>query len=170
MLVKFHHIVYNNFLYFLFMHEKQEFLHVNRVSVENALCGGYVLFLNCKISKQNIFSSHRYPLRPFLMTPFLRRDTEAKERYQAAHSRTRACIERAFGRWKRRLHVLHSEVYGFIVLRNWLHLLYHCYWLNCLNYYYYYYYYCYYYWYNNCYFLNIINIISVIIVFDVIIA
>jgi len=149
------------------MHEKQGLLHVSRVSGENALYGGYILFVNCKISKQNIFSSHKYPLRPFFMTPFLRRDTDAMKRYQAAHSRTRACIERAFGRLKRRFHVLHSEVYSFIVLRNWLHLQYH--WLNYLNYYYYFY--CYYYYrYINCFFFNIINIISAIIVIDVIIA
>ena len=152
------------------MHEQQEFLYESSVSVENALCGWYILFLNCKISNQNIFFSHRYPLRPFLMTPFLRRDTEAKERYQAAHSRTRACIERAFGRLKRRFHVLHSEVYGLIVLRYWLYLLYQCYWLEYLNNYYYFYYFCYNYWYNNCYCLNIINIVSVIIVINAIIA
>ncbi|XP_052788534.1 putative nuclease HARBI1 [Mya arenaria] len=50
-----------------------------------------------------------YALKPFLMTPFIRVDSEAKERYQQAHTRTRACIERAFGRLKR-FHVLHSEI------------------------------------------------------------
>ncbi|XP_052787504.1 putative nuclease HARBI1 [Mya arenaria] len=44
------------------------------------------------------------------MTPFIRVDSESKERYQQAHTRTRACIERAFGRLKRRFHVLHSEI------------------------------------------------------------
>ncbi|XP_052818499.1 putative nuclease HARBI1 [Mya arenaria] len=51
-----------------------------------------------------------YPLRPFLMTPFMNADTPAKERYQLAHTRTRVCIERTFGRLKRRSHVLHSEI------------------------------------------------------------
>ncbi|XP_052815415.1 putative nuclease HARBI1 isoform X1 [Mya arenaria] len=56
------------------------------------------------------YENPRYALKPFLMTPFIRVDSEAKERYQQAHTRTRACIERAFGRLKRRFHVLHSEI------------------------------------------------------------
>ena len=47
----------------------------------------------------------------YMMTPFLATDSVAKERYQQAKTRTRAVIERSFGRLKRRFAVLHSEVF-----------------------------------------------------------
>ncbi|XP_052230655.1 putative nuclease HARBI1 [Dreissena polymorpha] len=51
-----------------------------------------------------------YPCRPFLLTPFLQPESEAQERYNAAHIGTRNSIERAFGVWKRTFHVLHGEI------------------------------------------------------------
>lgn len=51
-----------------------------------------------------------YACKPFLMTPYLRPSTPAHERFNSAHSRTRVTIERAFGWWKRRFHVLHAEI------------------------------------------------------------
>ena len=51
-----------------------------------------------------------YACSPFLMTPFKNPGNRAQEAYNAAHTRTRARIEQTFGRWKRRFHVLHSEV------------------------------------------------------------
>ena len=51
-----------------------------------------------------------YACSPFLMTPFKNPGDRAQEAYNAAHTKTRATIEQTFGRWKRRFHVLHSEV------------------------------------------------------------
>lgn len=51
-----------------------------------------------------------YPCRPFLLTPYLHPAGPAEQSYNNAHSKTRNCIERVFGTWKRRFHVLHSEI------------------------------------------------------------
>lgn len=51
-----------------------------------------------------------YACKPYLMTPYLRPSTRQQERYNSAQSRTRSVIERTFGRWKRRFHLLHSEI------------------------------------------------------------
>lgn len=51
-----------------------------------------------------------YACKPYLMTPYLRPSIPAHERFNSAHSRTRVTIERAFGWWKRRFHVLHAEI------------------------------------------------------------
>ncbi|XP_025079578.1 putative nuclease HARBI1 [Pomacea canaliculata] len=45
-----------------------------------------------------------YPLREWLMTPFLDSNTRAKERYNTAHRTTRSTIERANGVLKKRWH------------------------------------------------------------------
>ncbi|XP_062571225.1 uncharacterized protein LOC134233261 [Saccostrea cucullata] len=49
-------------------------------------------------------------VKPYLMTPYLRPSTQAQERFKSAHSKTRVTIERAFGRRKRRFHLLHAEI------------------------------------------------------------
>ncbi|CAG2185824.1 HARBI1 [Mytilus edulis] len=51
-----------------------------------------------------------YPCRPFIMTPYARPANEDQTRFNRHHARTRCVIERTFGRWKRRFHVLHSEI------------------------------------------------------------
>lgn len=44
------------------------------------------------------------------MTPYSNRSSPAQVAYNEAHCITRVIIEQTFGRWKRRFHVLHSEV------------------------------------------------------------
>ena len=51
-----------------------------------------------------------YACKPYLMTPYLNPTTPKQEDYNKAHVHTRVAIEQAFGWWKRRFHVLHSEV------------------------------------------------------------
>ncbi|KAJ8305567.1 hypothetical protein KUTeg_016163 [Tegillarca granosa] len=51
-----------------------------------------------------------YPCKPFLMTPYRCADTPQKQLFNNRHCKTRCMIERAFGVWKRRFHVLHSEI------------------------------------------------------------
>lgn len=51
-----------------------------------------------------------YACSPFLMTPYNNLRNAAQEAYNAAHTKTRVEIEKTFGRWKRRFHVLHSEI------------------------------------------------------------
>ncbi|XP_056020447.1 putative nuclease HARBI1 [Ostrea edulis] len=51
-----------------------------------------------------------YACQPYLITPYLRPSTPAEERFNAAHKRTRVTVERAFGWFKRRFHILHSEI------------------------------------------------------------
>ncbi|VDI51079.1 Hypothetical predicted protein [Mytilus galloprovincialis] len=51
-----------------------------------------------------------YACKPYLLTPNLRPSTRHQERFNSAQTRTRSVIERTFGRWKRRFHLLHSEI------------------------------------------------------------
>ncbi|CAG2251694.1 HARBI1 [Mytilus edulis] len=51
-----------------------------------------------------------YACSKFLLTPYLHPATPSQEAYNRAHTRTRCTIERVFGWWKRRFHVLHGEV------------------------------------------------------------
>lgn len=47
-----------------------------------------------------------YPIKKYLLTPLLHPITEAENRYNNAHIRTRNIVERVFGVWKRRFPVL----------------------------------------------------------------
>lgn len=51
-----------------------------------------------------------YPCKPFLMTPYRCADTPQKQLFNNRHCKTRCMIERAFGVWKGRFRVLHSEI------------------------------------------------------------
>ena len=51
-----------------------------------------------------------YPCKPYLMTPYLNPTTTKEEAFNKAHTCTRVAIKQAFGWWKRRFHLLHSEV------------------------------------------------------------
>ncbi|XP_052278288.1 putative nuclease HARBI1 [Dreissena polymorpha] len=57
-----------------------------------------------------------YPCRTFLPTPYLNAANAVQERYNDSQSKTRCCIERLFGVWKRRFHILHAELIAIINL------------------------------------------------------
>ena len=44
------------------------------------------------------------------MTPYANPEIPQQEAYNSAHTKTRVVIEQTYGRWKRRFHVLHSEI------------------------------------------------------------
>lgn len=47
-----------------------------------------------------------FPLKPCLITPVLNAQSQAQERYNAKHAKTRVVVERAFGVMKCRLRLL----------------------------------------------------------------
>ena len=51
-----------------------------------------------------------YASTTYLMTPYPSPSTAAQENYNTAQTKTRVIVEQSFGRWKRRFHVLHSEI------------------------------------------------------------
>lgn len=51
-----------------------------------------------------------YALKPYLMTPYLNPITAKERAFNRALRKTRVLIEQVFGRWKRRFHLLHSEI------------------------------------------------------------
>ncbi|XP_046576801.1 putative nuclease HARBI1 [Haliotis rubra] len=63
-----------------------------------------------RIADGFILGDNGYPCRPFLLTPYFNPHGQPEQRYNDSLCATRVTIERTFGRWKRRFHVLHSEV------------------------------------------------------------
>lgn len=57
-----------------------------------------------------ILGDSAYPLRQWLMTPFLNPQTRQERQYNAAFVSTRSTVERCIGVLKRRFHCLHSEL------------------------------------------------------------
>ncbi|XP_048740865.2 putative nuclease HARBI1 [Ostrea edulis] len=51
-----------------------------------------------------------YACSRYLLTPYLHPATPSQEAFNSAHCKTRSTIERVFGWWKRRFHVLHGEI------------------------------------------------------------
>lgn len=60
------------------------------------------------------FGDSGNPCTPYLFTPVLNPHTEAEERYNRSHIRTRNTIERCFGVWKQRLRCLLRGMFGEI--------------------------------------------------------
>ncbi|KAK3889942.1 hypothetical protein Pcinc_006095 [Petrolisthes cinctipes] len=50
-----------------------------------------------------------YPLKPFLLTPFLNPGTRGEERYNRSYKQTRVIVEQTFGILKSRFRCLHSS-------------------------------------------------------------
>ncbi|XP_045506248.1 putative nuclease HARBI1 [Colias croceus] len=53
-----------------------------------------------------------YPCTSHLLTPILRPRTQAEERYNLSHVRTRNTVERCFGVWKQRFRILNEPMRG----------------------------------------------------------
>ncbi|KAL9977561.1 hypothetical protein ACROYT_G014980 [Oculina patagonica] len=51
-----------------------------------------------------------YACSPYLMTPYPSPSTATQEQYNTGHTKTRVVVEQTLRRWKRRFHVLHSEI------------------------------------------------------------
>ncbi|XP_042886144.1 putative nuclease HARBI1 [Penaeus japonicus] len=80
--------------------------HDSRIFNESTLCHhlqhmGYKGFL---------LGDSGYACSSYLLTPFLNPGTQKERSFNASHIKTRNCIERAFGVWKRRFAVLGISV------------------------------------------------------------
>lgn len=69
----------------------------------------------CQILEDGQYDGHLlgdqgYGCLRYLMTPLGNPQTQAEQRYNLAHTRTRTAIERLFGRWKRRFPCLRMEL------------------------------------------------------------
>ena len=57
-----------------------------------------------------ILGDSGYPFKSYLLTPYNDPIFHKQEAFNKAHIRTMVAIEQTFGRWKRRLHLLRSEI------------------------------------------------------------
>lgn len=83
--------------------------HDSHIFTTSALCR-YLENNHRGLSDGVLLGDSGYACRPFLLTPFNNAVEAHQQRYNRCHGSTRSTIERTFGIWKRRFHVLHSEV------------------------------------------------------------
>ncbi|XP_041369732.1 putative nuclease HARBI1 [Gigantopelta aegis] len=67
------------------------------------------LFENGQVDGGMLLGDSGYPIRPWLMTPFLQPASRQERAYNRAHTTTRSSCERAFGAWKSRWLCLHKS-------------------------------------------------------------
>ncbi|XP_046576275.1 putative nuclease HARBI1 [Haliotis rubra] len=83
--------------------------HDSHIFRTSALCH-HLEQHHTRIADGFILGDNGYPCRPFLLTPYFNPHGQPEQRYNDSPCATRVTLERTFGRWKRRFHVLHSEV------------------------------------------------------------
>ena len=83
--------------------------HDSHVFHTSSLCT-YLETNNHSLDDGILLGDSGYACTPYLMTPYPSPSTAAQENYNTAHTKTRVIVEQSFGRWKRRFHVLHSEI------------------------------------------------------------
>lgn len=88
----------------------------------------YSRFVSKEFKNCVIVADSGYPNKDFIMTPLLSVKNEAENLYNESQIRTRNCIERSYGVWKRRFPILslgirlnHKKVEGIIVATAVLH-------------------------------------------------
>ncbi|XP_064605835.1 putative nuclease HARBI1 [Liolophura sinensis] len=62
-----------------------------------------------------ILGDSGYPLKPWLMVPFIQTHNDAQAKYNKSHKTTRCTIERAFGVAKSRFRCIHHKSGGFLM-------------------------------------------------------
>lgn len=77
--------------------------HDSTIFHHSSLCA---FFESGQMGQNVILGDAGYPLKNYLLTPLQNPVTSAEKLYNEAHIRTRNCIERCFGIWKRRFPVL----------------------------------------------------------------
>ena len=81
-------------------------VHDSRIFKNSLICAKFENYeINGWLLGDNGYSCTRY-----LLTPVLSPTTEAEERYNKAHIKTRNLIERAFGCWKRKFNILNVRM------------------------------------------------------------
>ena len=88
---------------------KMKILLVGFIFFKRELINVVSWFCFCFVSWFKIFVTCRFVLTPYMMTPIADPQNNADERYNRAHKRTRAIIERCFGLTKHRFRCLHKS-------------------------------------------------------------
>ena len=83
--------------------------HDSHVFHTSSICT-YLETNNHSLDDGILLGDSGYACTPYLMTPYPSPSTATQENYNTAHTKTKVVVEQSFGWWKRRFHVLHSEV------------------------------------------------------------